>query len=74
MNTLDIILLALFVPGIVRGLRKGILEQAIGLAGLFISYFLAKRFYIKFLALAIELIAKNKLGYLLLKNLSETCE
>lgn len=47
MNTLDIILLALFVPGIVRGLRKGILEQAIGLAGLFISYFLAKRFYVQ---------------------------
>ena len=45
----------------------------LGLEGLPIS-FLAKRFYIKFLALAIELIAKNKLGYLLLKNLSETCE
>ena len=29
MNTLDIVILLLFIPGIVRGLSKGFLEQAI---------------------------------------------
>lgn len=50
-----------------------LLLDQLGLEGPLIS-FLAKRFYIKFLALAIELIAENKLSHLLLKNVSETCE
>lgn len=45
MNTLDIILLILFIPGIIRGLTKGFLEQAVSLAGIFISVYLAYKFY-----------------------------
>ena len=45
MNTLDIILLVLFIPGIIRGLTKGFLEQAISLVGIFLSVFLAYKFY-----------------------------
>ena len=41
MNTLDIILLILFIPGVIRGLTKGFLEQAVSLAGIFISVYLA---------------------------------
>lgn len=33
MNTLDIILLLAFVPGIIRGASKGVLEQAVSFAG-----------------------------------------
>ena len=45
MNTLDIVLLVLFIPGIIRGLTKGFLEQAISLVGIFLSAYLAYRFY-----------------------------
>jgi len=44
MNTLDIVLLILFVPGIVRGLSKGFLEQAISLAGVVASVWAAFHF------------------------------
>ena len=37
MNTLDIILILLFVPGIIRGLSKGFLEQAVAIVGMAIS-------------------------------------
>ena len=37
MQTLDIVLIVLFIPGIIRGLTKGFLEQAISLAGVFLS-------------------------------------
>ena len=44
MNTLDIVILLLFIPGIVRGLSKGFLEQAISLVGVVLSVYLAYRF------------------------------
>ena len=44
MNTLDIILLVLLIPGAVRGISKGLLEQVISLAGLLASVYLAYRF------------------------------
>ena len=44
MNVLDIILLILFIPAIIRGLRKGFIEQIIGLASLFLSAWLAYLF------------------------------
>ena len=44
MNTLDIVILVLFVPGIIRGLSKGFLEQAISLVGLILSVYLAYQF------------------------------
>ena len=44
MNTLDIVILLLFIPGIIRGLSKGFLEQAISLAGVVLSVYLAYRF------------------------------
>lgn len=46
MNTLDIVLLLLFIPGIIRGLSKGLVEQAISLGGILISAWLAYRYYI----------------------------
>ena len=45
MNILDIILLCLFIPGIIRGLSKGFLEQAIGLAGILVSVYFASQAY-----------------------------
>ena len=45
MNVLDIVLLCLFIPGIIRGLTKGFLEQAIGLAGIVFSVFVASQCY-----------------------------
>lgn len=45
MNVLDIVLLCLFIPGIIRGLSKGFLEQAIGLAGILFSVYLAYQCY-----------------------------
>ena len=44
MTTLDIILLACFVPGIIRGLSKGFLEQALALAGVVLSVWAAFHF------------------------------
>ena len=44
MNTLDIVILLLFIPGIVRGLSKGFLEQAISLVGVVLSVYLAYKF------------------------------
>lgn len=44
MNTLDIIILLLFIPGIIRGLTKGFLEQAISLAGIVLSVYIAYHF------------------------------
>jgi membrane protein required for colicin V production len=44
MNTLDIILLILFIPGIVRGMSKGFIEQAISLVGIVLSVYLAFKF------------------------------
>ncbi len=44
MNTLDIVLLVLFVPGIIRGITKGFLEQALALVGIAFSIWAAFRF------------------------------
>lgn len=41
MNILDIVLVLLFIPGIIRGLSKGFLEQAASLAGVFVSVWVA---------------------------------
>ena len=45
MNTLDIILLLLFVPGVIRGLSKGLMEQAISLVGIVFGAWLAYKYY-----------------------------
>ena len=44
MATIDIILLCCFIPGIIRGLSKGFLEQALALAGIVLSVWAAFRF------------------------------
>lgn len=44
MNTLDIVILVLFIPGILRGMSKGLLEQAITLIGIVLSVYLAFKF------------------------------
>ena len=44
MATLDIILLCCFIPGIIRGLSKGFLEQALALAGIVLSVWAAFHF------------------------------
>ncbi|MBO4625161.1 MAG: CvpA family protein [Bacteroidales bacterium] len=44
MNTLDIVILVLFIPGIVRGMSKGFIEQAISLVGIVLSVYLAFKF------------------------------
>jgi membrane protein required for colicin V production len=44
MTTLDIILLCCFIPGIIRGISKGFLEQALALAGIVLSVWAAFRF------------------------------
>jgi len=44
MSTLDIVLLLCFLPGIIRGLSKGFLEQAVSLVGIFVSVWAAFRF------------------------------
>ena len=44
MNTLDIVILILFIPGIVRGMSKGFIEQAITLVGIVLSAYLAFKF------------------------------
>lgn len=45
MNTLDIILLLLFIPGIVHGLAKGLMEQAVSLVGIALGAWLAYKYY-----------------------------
>ena len=44
MATLDIFLLCCFIPGIIRGLSKGFLEQALALAGMVVSVWAAFHF------------------------------
>ena len=44
MATLDIILLICFLPGIIRGISKGFLEQALALIGIVVSVWAASRF------------------------------
>ena len=44
MNSLDIVLLVLLIPALVRGLKKGFLEQAISLVGVIVGVYLAYRF------------------------------
>jgi len=44
MNTLDIVLLILLVPGIFRGIQKGFLGQAITLGGVVLSIYVASTF------------------------------
>ena len=44
MATLDIILLICFIPGIIRGLSKGFLEQALALVGIVLSVWAAFHF------------------------------
>ena len=44
MATLDIILLVCFIPGIIRGISKGFLEQALALAGIVLSVWTAFHF------------------------------
>lgn len=44
MTTLDIILLVCFIPGIIRGISKGFLEQALALAGVVLSVWAAFHF------------------------------
>ena len=44
MNTLDIIILVLFIPGIIHGMSKGLIEQAISLVGIVLSAYLAFKF------------------------------
>ena len=44
MATLDIILLICFLPGIIRGISKGFLEQALSLVGIVLSVWAAFKF------------------------------
>lgn len=44
MNTVDIIILLCFIPGIVRGLSKGFLEQGLTLIGIIASVWAAFKF------------------------------
>lgn len=44
MNVLDIVLLLLFLPGIIRGLSKGFVEQGVTLLGVVASVWLAFRY------------------------------
>ena len=44
MNVLDIVLIILFIPAIIRGISKGFIEQFIALASLFLSAWLAYLF------------------------------
>lgn len=41
MGVLDIILLILFIPAIIRGIKKGFIEQLVALLSLFLSAYLA---------------------------------
>ena len=44
MNLLDIILLILLIPGTIRGITKGFLEQAVSLVGVILAVYLAYHF------------------------------
>lgn len=44
MTTLDIVLLLCFIPGIVRGISKGFLEQVLALVGIVLSVWAAFKF------------------------------
>lgn len=44
MNLLDIILLILLIPGVIRGISKGFLEQVVSLAGIVLSVYMAYHF------------------------------
>lgn len=55
MTTLDIILLVCFIPAIWQGISKGLIRQLAGFAGLFLSIWAAKSF---FLSLG-EVLARN---------------
>lgn len=44
MNLLDIILLILLIPGTIRGISKGFLEQAVSLVGVVLAVYLAYHF------------------------------
>lgn len=44
MNALDIALLIVLIPALVRGVTKGFLEQAVSLAGVVLSVYLAFKF------------------------------
>lgn len=44
MNALDIVILLLFIPGIIRGISKGFIEQAVSLAGIVASVWMAFKF------------------------------
>ena len=44
MTTLDIVLLVCFIPGIIRGISKGFLEQALALGGIILSVWAAFKF------------------------------
>ena len=44
MNLLDIILLVLLIPGTIRGISKGFLEQAVSLVGVVLAVYLAYHF------------------------------
>ena len=54
MNALDIVILVLFIPGIIRGLSKGFVEQAISLAGIAAAIWAANKYH----ALAAEKISE----------------
>lgn len=43
MGVLDIVLLVLFIPAIIRGISKGFVEQLAALASLFVSSYIASR-------------------------------
>ena len=45
MNILDIIILVLFIPGIIRGLSKGFVEQTLSLLGIVLSVYLAYHYH-----------------------------
>ena len=44
MNTLDIVILILMIPAIIRGIQKGLIEQIVAFASLFVSAYLAYLF------------------------------
>ena len=45
MNVLDIVILLLFVPGLIRGLTKGFIEQAVTLAGIVTAVWMAYHYW-----------------------------
>ncbi len=45
MNILDIVILILFIPGIIRGISKGFVEQTVSLLGIILSVYLAYHYH-----------------------------